>query len=147
MAHEWKIRSMDEADSRAAVAAAERAKTTAAVWVGQAIRERLAKEREPINGEVLGGVEGLPAEALIAVGATEALPRWLRTGAARLLAARMGIPVPTTRERPPGRSQGRLEPLSGDKGAMRPLKIPQAAPTGGGQVQAAGEGEDGVAPA
>ena len=52
MAHEWKIRSMDEADSKAAVAAAERAKVTTAVWVGAAIREKIGRERDEVTGEV-----------------------------------------------------------------------------------------------
>lgn len=53
MPHEWKIRSMDEADSSAAVEAAQRAKVTTAVWVGRAIREAVMREREPITGEPL----------------------------------------------------------------------------------------------
>jgi hypothetical protein len=53
MSHEWKVRSMDEADSRAAVQAAEKMKVTTAVWLGAAIREKLARDREPIQGVVM----------------------------------------------------------------------------------------------
>lgn len=53
MAHEWKVRSMDEADSEAAVEAAGKLKITTAVWLGRAIREKLARDREPIIGQVV----------------------------------------------------------------------------------------------
>jgi hypothetical protein len=62
MAQEWKIRSMDEGDSRSAVAAAERSKVTTAVWVGAAIREKIAREREGVTGEVIQP-ESAPAPA------------------------------------------------------------------------------------
>ena len=53
MSHEWKIRSMDEADSAAASSAAKNMKMTTAAWVGEAIREKVARQREPVQGEVM----------------------------------------------------------------------------------------------
>lgn len=94
MAHEWKVRSMDERDSRAAVAAADRAKVTTAVWLSRAIRAAIGRERESLDGEVLGPEEAVdpgPSPVanpevrladLITIGATPGLPKWLRQGAA-----------------------------------------------------------------
>jgi hypothetical protein len=44
---------MARARSEAAVAAAQRAGQTVGAWVGEAIAEKIAREREPIDGDVL----------------------------------------------------------------------------------------------
>ena len=61
--HEWKVRSMSKTDSIAAVSAAERANRSTADWIGEAIREKLQREREPVAGEVFPpDVPHIPAE-------------------------------------------------------------------------------------
>jgi len=60
--HEWKVRSMSKVDSAAAVAAADRANRSTAEWLTEAIREKLAREHEPIDGDVFPpGVAHVPA--------------------------------------------------------------------------------------
>jgi hypothetical protein len=107
MPHEWKVRSMDERDSRAAVAAAERAKVTTAVWLGRVIREALERERTVLTGEVLepedAAVDPGPSpvadprvtlEALITIGTSPELPKWLRQGAARHIGTTIQVDRP-----------------------------------------------------
>jgi hypothetical protein len=107
MAQEWKIRSMDESDSRSAVAAAERAKVTTAVWVGAAIREKIAREREGMAGEVIepesapaNGVGPTDRRLLIDILATGQAPQWLRSNVARQLGALIGAVPPAPPPRP-----------------------------------------------
>jgi hypothetical protein len=148
MAHEWKIRSMSETISRAAVAAAERAKVTTAVWVGQAIQEKLAREHEVLTGgEVLGPGVGLgegeasPAspvarpevtlEGLIAIAATMTLPQWLRSGAARHIATTIHVGWPT---RPPRKALQPPEAPAGEGEGAPAAQTTQAAPGEGEEV-------------
>jgi hypothetical protein len=52
----WAIRGMDHGDREAAIAASRRMGMTLAVWLGLAIREKLAREREQsetLQGEVV----------------------------------------------------------------------------------------------
>jgi hypothetical protein len=50
----WNIRDPREVSGKAeATAAAYRAHITVAEWVGQAVREKIAREREPQEGEVI----------------------------------------------------------------------------------------------
>ena len=93
MAHEWKIRNMDEADSREAVKAAERQNTTTAVWLGQAIRAHVATERG--NGvpshDVFGPQQPLTPEMITQAGP---MPQWLRRRVHRLLGETLGVEPP-----------------------------------------------------
>lgn len=52
---------MATADSAAAVQAAINAKRSTADWLGEAIREKLAREREPHEGEVIEAGRTVPA--------------------------------------------------------------------------------------
>ena len=50
----WNIRDPREVSNKAeGTAAAKRAGLTVAQWVGQAVREKIAREREPQEGEVM----------------------------------------------------------------------------------------------
>jgi hypothetical protein len=95
MTHEWKIRSMDEADSTEAVKAAQRHNVTTAVWLGQAIRAHVATERG--NGvpahDITGPHQRLDPDRLIALAALE-LPQWLRRRVHRLLGETLGVEPP-----------------------------------------------------
>jgi hypothetical protein len=53
----FKIRSMEETDCQLAAACARRAAMTLAEWVGEAIREKAQREREPFEGEIIGADE------------------------------------------------------------------------------------------
>jgi hypothetical protein len=54
MIRTWEVRSMDKADTDDAVAAAGRADQTTAEWLTDAIREKIARERERVEvGEVI----------------------------------------------------------------------------------------------
>lgn len=106
MAHEWKIRSMDEADSKAAVQAAANLNLNTAVWLGQAIRAYVATGRG--NGvpahDVMGPVK-VDQDRLIALAALD-LPQWLRRRVHRLLGETLGVEPP----RPPKRLPRLSEP-------------------------------------
>jgi hypothetical protein len=49
----WEVRNMEDAVTEAAVQAARRAKQTTAAWLTDAINERIAREREAVEGEVI----------------------------------------------------------------------------------------------
>jgi hypothetical protein len=110
MAHEWKVRSMDEVASRAAVAAAMRAGVNTAEWLAEAINARLAHERDSdgLTGEVLPpGAEvevetaspvtrpDVELDELIRIAATPTLPQWLRSGAAKHIATTIHVSWPS----------------------------------------------------
>lgn len=121
MPHEWKVRSMDETVSRAAVAAAERAHMTTAVWLGQAIQEKVAREREVIEGTVMPpedanpapppGSDERPITPMDVLYAPRA-PQWLVRGASRRVAAHLGIDPPVSRK-PSTRRLAAPEPAAG----------------------------------
>lgn len=102
MAHEWKVRSMDQADITEAVRAAGRSNVTTGVWLGRAIRAYVATERG--NGAAEHSLTGSPHldqdDRLIALAGLE-LPQWLRRRVHRLLGARLGVEPPPPPKRLP----------------------------------------------
>ena len=110
MPQEWKIRSMNEADSREAVRAAERHNTTTAVWLGQAIRQAVATERgNGVDTHDISGPHGpLDVDRLIALAALD-LPQWLRSRIHRMLGEVIGVEPPKLPER---LANGRFKPLA-----------------------------------
>jgi len=135
MAHEWKIRSMDEADSQEAVKAAQRGNVNVAVWLGQAIRAYVATERGnavPAH-DMAGPQQETDQDRLIAMAALDGKPQWFSRRVYRLLGETIGAEPP----KPPKR-------LSERRTETARLAAPQPVEPNGGNGLASSTIEDGI---